>query len=518
MTPKRRTAMVAALLLLPACSGATRGGDGGDEGGSGRQVLRVLTVNMPRSLDPVDIDAQRMPENGLADTLVVQNDDATLRPGLATRWRLLKPTLWEFDIRPGVRFWSGAPADAAAVKASFERHQRRNTRVKSLLSGLEFVAAGPTTLRVRTGKPVPGLPFQLSFFALGVHNAAEAERRGEDFKRHPDLTGFMKPVRFVPGETLVAEANPHYWGLPPGGSRLKGIEARLGADSQGRTLALRAGDADADYNMEIDQQAQYERARPAFQVYATVPTTRNIWLNLGKAPALRDRAVRTALDLAADRRALIDGLNHGYARPATGHFPAGLPYAITTGTRTDVEKAKSVLDAAGWVPGPDGVRARGGTRLHFRILTYAVFQPLAIALQSQWRRIGVGTELAPVETTASNQMMLDGDFEIATYCSCGSATGDIAGQLRAFYRTGVVTNYGGYSNPDADRLIDELGTEFDQGRQYALAKRIQEIVRGDVALLYLYASTQWGAAYTGRVRGVDPKLSKRVVPGMWIAG
>jgi len=513
MTQNRRLAVLVVLLLLlsPACSGATT------EAGA-EQVLRFLTVNMPRSLDPVHVDAQRMVDNGLAETLVVQNNDATLRPGLATGWKLVGPTLWEFAIRPGVEFWSGAPADAAAVRASFERHQRKNPRVKSLLAQMEFVVVNSTTLRVRTKKPNPGLPFQLSTFTLGIHNAAEAERRGEDFNRNPDLTGFMKPLRFVPGETLIAEANPKYWGLPPTGPYLKGIEARLGTDAQARVLALRNGDADAEFNVETDQRIQYEKAGSAFAVHALAPSTRNLWLNTGKVPALRERAVRQALDLAADRKALVDGLNHGYAKAATGHFPAGLPYAIETGTSTDVEKAKAVLDAAGWLPGPDGVRARGGTRLHFKILTYAVFQPLAVALQSQWKQIGVSTELTPVETTSSNQLMLDGDFEIATYCSCGIATGDLAGQLRAFYRTGVVTNYGGYSNPEVDRLIDRLGTEFDEARQYELAKEIQEITHRDVALIYLFASTQWGAAYTARVRGVDPNLPARIVPGMSLAG
>nr|BFE56273.1 ABC transporter substrate-binding protein [Dactylosporangium thailandense] len=504
---------VAISLFLSGCGASGPAAPSGEP--AAEQTLRFLTVNMPRSLDPIHIDAQRILENGLAESLVVQNDDATLRPGLATAWKSVTPTTWEFTLRGGVKFWSGAPVDAAAVRASLERHKAKNTRAKSILGAMEFAAVDATTLRVTTKTPDPGLAFRLTTY--GIHNAAEAERRGDDFNRNPDLTGFMKPVQFVPGETLIAEANPDYWDKPEGGVKLKRIEARLGTDAQARMLALRSGDADAEFNVEIDQRLQYEKSGTKFTVHSPAPTTRNIWLNTKKVPALRDKAVRQALDLAADRKELVDGLNHGYAKAATGHFPAGLPYAISTGTATDVTKAAGLLDAAGWLPGPDGVRAKNGTRLHFKILTYTVFQPLAIALQSQWKKVGISTELAPVETTASNQMMLDGNFEIATYCSCGSATGDIAGQLRSFYRTGVVSNYGGYSNPRVDTLVDQLGTEFDPAKQADLAQQVQRILLDDVALLYLYASTQWGAAYTPRVHGADPNLSRRILPGMWLA-
>lgn len=151
---------------------------------------------------------------------------------------------------------------------------------------------------------------------------------------------------------------------------------------------------------------------------------------------------------------LITGVNRGHAGPVTGHFPKELPYAIDMAPKTDREQAKKLLDEAGWRVGPDGMRSKDGQKLHFRIMTYTYWQPTAVALQSQWKQVGISSELQPVEQTASNQVMFDGSFDIATYCSCGVATGDIAGQLTSFYRTGVANNFGGYSNPQVDALID----------------------------------------------------------------
>ncbi|MCX6020660.1 MAG: ABC transporter substrate-binding protein [Chloroflexi bacterium] len=367
---------LAAVPLLAACNApapaaAPNASQGGAPQGSAapqpadKQALRFLTINMPRSLDPIHIDAQRIINNGLAEPLIMQNDDATLRPWLAASWRNVEPTLWEFTLRPNVTFWSGAVMDAKAVKASLERHQKDNSRARSVLAGWEFTAKDAVTLSVKTPKPDPGLPFRIA--AYPIHNAEAAAQLGDKYNQTPDLTGWFKPVQFVAGELLVAEANKDYWGDKP---KLQRIEGRLGTDPQTRQLALRAGDADAEYNVETDQRMEYEReGKTKFAVYAPAPTTRNLWLNFKKFPALQDLKVRQALNLSVDRDELIKGLNHGLANPATGHFPIGLPYSLEAGTKLDRAKAEQLLDEAGWRKGADGLRAKDGRKLEFKILT-----------------------------------------------------------------------------------------------------------------------------------------------------
>jgi peptide/nickel transport system substrate-binding protein len=320
-------------------------------------------------------------------------------------------------------------------------------------------------------------------------------------------------VQFVPGELLIAEAFSGSGGEKP---KLQRLEARLGADGQARLLALKNGDADADMNVEVEQRVSYEKDAK-FTTYFPIGQTTNLWMNMKKVPALQDNKVREALNLFLDRDDLIKGVMRGFASPATGHFPAGLPYAIDTGKKMDRVKAEKLLDEAGWVKGTDGIRVKNGQKLKFKLLTYTVFQPLAIALQSQYKPAGIDIELNPVETTASNQMMLDGNFELATYCSCGSATGDIAGQLYAYYHSGVASNYGGYSNPEADKLIDQMASEFDEKKQLELAKQIQTLVQKDIPIVYLFNNTRWGAAYNNKVKGIDMNMQTKIVPEMYIA-
>ncbi|MGJ3263480.1 MAG: hypothetical protein ACFE0R_09620, partial [Salinarimonas sp.] len=65
------------------------------------QVLRLVTANMPRSLDPTNIDAQRLINNGFAEPLVHQSFDGTfLIPALAVSWEMVAPTLWRIEVQP----------------------------------------------------------------------------------------------------------------------------------------------------------------------------------------------------------------------------------------------------------------------------------------------------------------------------------------------------------------------------------------------------------------------------------
>ncbi|MFM7533641.1 MAG: ABC transporter substrate-binding protein [Rubrivivax sp.] len=474
------------------------------------QVLRLVTANMPRSLDPINIDAQRIINNGFAEPLVHQSlDGARLIPALARSWTLVEPTLWRIELQPNARFWSGAAVDAEAVRAALERHQRANPRARALLQGASFRAAGPTTLEIRTAAPDPAFLFKT--VTVGIHNAAAAEAMGDRFHREADLTGYFRPTRFIPGELIVGEPFEGHWGPRP---RLSRIEARFVVDPQTRFLAMQAGEAEMDGNVQIEQRRAYLRLN-RFNFPPVNSTTWNVWLNF-RHPLLADAGIREALSLGVNRDEIVGGVLRPIAVHATGHFPAGLPYAIATRQLSDPARARQLLDELGWRPGPDGVRVRNGQRLEFRVLTYGWWHSAAVALEAQWRRIGVGITLRVVEPTASNQIMLDGDFEIATYCSCGSATGDLHGQLRAFYQTGVTQNWGRYSNPQVDALIDNLQGEFDEARRFDLARQIQTLVQRDHALIYVANSDLIGIAHAPRVRGADPDRPRDITPGMFI--
>jgi peptide/nickel transport system substrate-binding protein len=315
----------------------------------------------------------------------------------------------------------------------------------------------------------------------------------------------------VPGELVVAQPFDGYWGEKP---KLKRLEARFVVDPQTRYLALQSGEADMDANVQFEQRRSYIRSKK-FQFPAVNQTNWNIWMNY-RNPLLQDAKLREALSLGVDRKEIVDGVMAPFATYSTGHFPAGLPYAIKTQQASDVEKANVLLDQLGWKPGADGIRMKDGKRLEFSVLTYGWWQTVAIALEAQWRKIGVATKLQVVEPTASNQIMLDGAFDIATYCSCGAATGDLHGQLASFYRSDAVQNWQKYANPQVDALIDQLRTELEPEKRFELSRQIQDRVMQDHALLYVANSELIAIAQGVKVGGVDPERPRDITPSMFI--
>lgn len=475
------------------------------------QVLRLVTVNMPRSLDPTNIDAQRLIDNGFAEPLVYESFDGTaLTEGLAIGWELVKPALWRIELQPDAVFWSGAAVDAEAVAASLRRHQEKNPRARSALQDVVFTPVGKTTLEVRTPTEDPAFLYKTT--TLAIENVAIIDELGNKYATTGDMSGYFRPVEFVPGELIAGEPFENYHGKPP---LLKRIEARFVVDPQTRYLAMKSGEADMDGNVQFEQLRLYQRSKD-YTIAELPRSTWNIWLNY-KNPLLKDLKMRQALSFGVDRNEIVNSIMAPFAVMPTGHFPAGLPYAIDRSQVSDADKAKSLLDEMGWVPGADGIREKGGKRLEFDLLTYGWWNTIAVAIESQMREIGVALSLKVVEPAASNQIMLDGAFDIATYCSCPKPTGDLHGALHQWYHSESVRNWQHYSNAEVDSLLDKLRNEADQEIRFDLTRKIQDIVFDDTALLWVSNTAVLSVAFAADVRGVDPERPRDITPGMYIA-
>ncbi len=203
-----------------------------------------------------------------------------------------------------------------------------------------------------------------------------------------------------------------------------------------------------------------------------------IGYNPNAHPALADPQVRRALGLAIDREGLISALNlDDFARPAGGPFSpiqtlhydpeiqAPLPY--------DPEEAARLLDEAGWVPGPDGTRARDGQPLSFVLGTNAGNQrraDIAQIVQQQWRQIGVPVRIQTRETNTFFDALNRREFEAA-----------IAGwsialfvDMTSLWEGDSPFNFTSFDDPEVSRLF-ALAT--DQPTEEAAAPYWKEATR-----------------------------------------
>ena len=100
----------------------------------------------------------------LYDALTRWDASLQLQPGLATSWRALDDTTWEFTLRPGVRFHDGAALSAEDVRATLERNLvPGKTEVTSGFATIESVqVVSPGVVRIVTRKPDPLLPVRMA--------------------------------------------------------------------------------------------------------------------------------------------------------------------------------------------------------------------------------------------------------------------------------------------------------------------------------------------------------------------
>ena len=214
-------------------------------------------------------------------------------------------------------------------------------------------------------------------------------------------------------------------------------------------------------------------------------------------PFLSEKAVRQALSMAINRQELVD-IGYGTAgRPTCNLVPGPVVYASdNTGCLTqDIAGANAMLEAAGWVKGSDGIRAKGGVRLSilYQTSTNAVRQDFQALIKDSWNQIGVETELRNLDAS----VFFGGDpgspdtyqkfyADVEMYANNFDGTDPQA--YLAAYRCGGEPkpssqwqgeNINRFCDPAYDAMIDELGRTGDLEKRYALAKKMNDMMTKD---------------------------------------
>ena len=239
---RRTVALVIGLALLAWSGGALAAPQG--------QVVVAQGVD-PTTLDPhwhEETPAYNVLLN-IYDTLLFRDKNLNIIPWLATSWKLVNPTTWEFKLRQGVKFHNGEEFDAEAVKYSLDRlrdPELKNRQAANFRLVTSVDVVDKFTVRITTSKPFPTLENQL---ALRGAIVAPKHFKGKDkvfADRNPVGTGPYKFVRWAKDEQIVLEANPQWWGGAP---KVKTLIFRPIPEHAVRVAALQAGEVDVAVNI-----------------------------------------------------------------------------------------------------------------------------------------------------------------------------------------------------------------------------------------------------------------------------
>src|SRR5699024_3218624 len=207
-------------------------------------------------------------------------------------------------------------------------------------------------------------------------------------------------VQHLDDEALRMTASDDCWNGTPA---LQEVTVRFVPEESARIQAVQNGEADIALYPPVDTAPTLQEREDAYYVTGE-PVSPTFMLELNhRAPPFDDPRVRRAVYAGIDYKALADKVMNGNYEPAFGLYTKHQPWALRT-QRTNPDKARSLLDEAGWTTSDDGKRRRDGKVLSFTMLTYPA-QPdsrtLAVAVQSQLQELGVTVEVEQVPDTVS---------------------------------------------------------------------------------------------------------------------
>ncbi len=470
----RRLLALAALCLLAGCHSAPRD----------PHTVVFLIESSPANLDPrIGTDAQSQRIDALLfDGLVARDAHFRFVPALAQSWDQPDPLSLVFHLRAGMRFQDGRPLTARDVVWTIES-MRDGTVISpksaAYASVASITAADSSTVVFHLRHPDNALLTNLSTGAMGIVPYGS----GKDFWRHPVGTG---PFRFVSqqiDQDVLIESNPQSWSVVPSIER---VRFAVVPDAITQSLEMEKGSADVAVNsLPMDALPVLAR-RPELRIEDTPGTEiQYLAFNL-RDPLLSHVRVRQAIACAINRPLIIQTLLDGRAQPALSLLPPSHWAWTSDVTRYgyDPARARQLLNAAGYRPGPDGIRLHltmktsndEGTRL------------LAAVLQQQLAQVGIALDLRSFEFATFYSDVTRGAFQMYSLRWIGgNEQPDIyeyAFATKSFPPHGG--NRGRYSNPQLDALLQDAGQSEEMARRRADYVQVQQILARDLPAINLW--------------------------------
>jgi len=216
----------------------------------------------------------------------------------------------------------------------------------------------------------------------------------------------------------------------PGPVKFDRLVVKIVPEDSTRLAGMLGGQFDFTNNFP-GQFLTQAKAAPMLQVQEAKPNFQLLYYGYKiSRPLVSDRQVREAMNIGINRAEIAKAVLMGTADPAYTYVdPDALDFAPGTKgmIKEDVERAKALLDEAGWKPGADGIREKDGVKLAPKVYyTSAGNSPkVSEAIQGYMRKIGVDWRLQPWDSTIAAAKMAEQDYEIWTVTVPYLSAGDL---------------------------------------------------------------------------------------------
>ncbi len=451
------------------------------------EAAGVLTIG--RREDSTTFDPIKTAQNvdnwvfsNVFDVLIrVDKTGTKLEPGLAESWTISEDGLtYTFKIRDA-KFSDGSPI--TAEDAAYSLLRIRDNEGSLWSDSYKVVdtaeAADDRTLVVKL--KTPSAPF---LSALALPNVSilskKAVEAGEDaFGELPTASsGAFVVKEWRRGDRVILEKNPNFWQADR--VSLDGVEWISVPDDNTRMLNVQAGELDAAIFVPFSRVEELKKD-PNLTVHLDTSTREDHLLINHEHGALAKKEVREALDLAIDKKAVVDAVTFGFGEVANSYVPKGALYHFADNMQRpyDPDKAKALLDQAG----------ASGLSLNYLVNAgNEVDEQIAVLLQQQLLKAGITVNLQKMDPSQTWDMLVAGDYDLSVMYW----TNDI---LDPDQKTTFVLGHDSnmnymtrYKNDKVKDLVAAARIEMDPVKREAMYTDIQKMAKDDVHWIDLYYS------------------------------
>lgn len=416
-------------------------------------------------------------------------------------------------LREGLRFPSGRPVDAAALKFGFDRAVQSPGYMRIVLPLLTrisspdaFVVRDSRTLAMNMPAPTPLGIESLALITNSLidpgevrpHMTQEDAWAAQWMRRNVAGLGPYRLVRNEPGVEFVLEATPNHWRPEP---HFRRIVVRFVPSEAERVLLLRRRAVD----LVSGRPGLSPRSVASLQGVAglqtiTVPDTVCHWLNMNtQKPPFDNLKVRQAVNYAIPIQAILPNVVQGFGSQMKSPLPALMPGHDGSASpyRHDIERARALMREAGLgaEPIPVTLSVRVGWQPHEQAATW---------IQPELEKLGFRVTISRETDATFRQTAIRGDHQLSLESWQSWINDPFFHMFFNFHTNARGTNAARYSNPELDALIDANMHEPDPARRMAAARRAQQILIDDAVWGFLWYDN-WTRVARADLRGVEKR-------------
>lgn len=464
-------------------------------------------------------------------------DDPRYRiiPQLAERWEVSPDgRVYTFHLRPDVRWHDGEPFTARDVVATLDKVMDPQVDAASTRADFaelaRYHAPDDHSVVLEWKRPyflvldaLSDLTIQPAHVIARLGAREYNEAATNPLNRAPLGTGPFKFERWDSHSQIVLTRNPAYWGRP---AYLERLVFRVVTDANVRLQLAERGELDLVQRVKTEQWTHMDSPQLRRQFNRSLfYASKYNWIGWNLArPPFGDVRVRRALTMLVDRPGIIDKLMYGLPRPTTCHFyyassacdPSLAPLPFDPAAAAALLDEADVRDHDG-----DGLRDFGPARRPFRFSmslpsTASETARIVTKIKEDLAHSGIDMQLEKVEWSAFLQRVAAHDFDAITLNWSGDARMD---PTQIFHSSSIAggSNYIGYVNPEADRLMEQARVTVDPGARDALYRAFGALLQRDQPYTFLFVPPELDLIRRS-VRGARPGLYWWSFEDLWLAG